>query len=155
MRRFIAPLLLALPLLVAPGSAHASVAPPTGRSDLRSFTGLGTWVDGYDFSRELTASPTVTARTVGFMAQRGVRTIYLQAAKQSPKTPYALLSRDRLGQILLAAHARGIRGSAGTCRRSTTLRPTGGTSTRCCSSRSTASTSTRSASTSRTSTWPP
>src|SRR4051812_34858846 len=110
MRRFLAPLLLALPLLVAPGgSAHAAVAPPTSRHDLRSFTGLGTWVDGYDFSRELTSSPTVTARTVGFMAQRGVRTIYLQAAKQSAKTPYALLSRDRLGQILLAAHARGIR----------------------------------------------
>ena len=81
----------------------------TGRSDLRAFQGLATWVDGYDFSRELTSSPTVTARTVSFMAQRGVKTIYLQAAKESPKTPYALLSRDRIGQILLAAHARGIR----------------------------------------------
>ena len=105
----LAPLLLALPLLVAPGTAQAAVAPPTGRGDLRSFSGLGTWVDGYDFSRELTSSPTVTARTVSFMAQRGVKTIYLQAAKQSPRTPYALLSRDRIGQILLAAHARGIR----------------------------------------------
>jgi hypothetical protein len=110
MRRLVAllaPFVMALPLLVTP--AQAAVAPPTGRGDLRSFQGLGTWVDGYDFSRELTDSPTVTARTVGFMAQRGVKTIYLQAAKQSTRTPYALLSRDRLGQILLAAHARGIR----------------------------------------------
>ena len=111
MRRLLAlaaPVLLAVPLLVAP-SAQAAVAPPTNRHDLRAFQGLGTWVDGYDFSRELTSSPSVTARTVGFMAQRGVKTIYLQAAKQSARTPYALLSKDRLGQILLAAHARGIR----------------------------------------------
>ncbi|MCU1674037.1 MAG: N-acetylmuramoyl-L-alanine amidase [Frankiales bacterium] len=107
MRRLLAPLLLLLPLLATP--AHAAVPPPTGRSDLRSFTGLGTWVDGYDFARELTRSPSVTARTVGFMAQRGVKTIYLQGAKQSAKTPNAMLSRDRVGQILLAAHARGIR----------------------------------------------
>lgn len=103
------PVLLAVPLLVVPGTAGVAVAPPTGRGDLRSFQGLGTWVDGYDFSRELTRSPTVTARTVQYMAQRGVKTIYLQGAKQSARTPYSLLSRDRLGAILLAAHARGIR----------------------------------------------
>ncbi|MCU1589149.1 MAG: N-acetylmuramoyl-L-alanine amidase [Frankiales bacterium] len=95
--------------LAAMPPAGASVAPPTGHGDLRSFAGLGTWVDGYDFSRELTKSPTFTARTVQFAAANGVQTIYLQAAKRSPKTPYSLLSRDRLGAILLAAHARGIR----------------------------------------------
>ncbi|MDT7572495.1 MAG: hypothetical protein QOE05_2669 [Actinomycetota bacterium] len=94
--------------LVAP-PADAVVDPPTGHTDLRSFQGLGTWVDGYDFSRELTTSPTFTARTVQFAAANGVKTIYIQAAKRGPKTPYALLSRDRLGAILLAAHARGIR----------------------------------------------
>jgi hypothetical protein len=102
------PLALTAPLLGS-SPATAAVAPPTGRGDLRSFTGLGTWVDGYDFSRELTKSPTVTARTVQFMAANGVQTIYLQAAKRSPKTPNLLLSKDRLGAILLAAHARGIR----------------------------------------------
>jgi len=109
MRRLLAVLLITLPLLVAPTGATAAVAPPTGRSDLRAFQGLGTWVDGYDFSRELTSSPSVTSATVGAMAQRGVKTIYLQAAKQSVRTPNALLSKDRLGAILQAAHARGIR----------------------------------------------
>jgi hypothetical protein len=89
--------------------AHASVAPPTGHTDLRAFQGLGTWVDGYDFSRELTQSPTFTSRTVQFAAANGVKTIYLQGAKQDPRTPDTLLSRDRLGAILLAAHAHGIR----------------------------------------------
>src|SRR6476469_6851897 len=88
--------------VVAPAS-NAVVAPPTGHSDLRSFQGLGTWVDGYDFSRELTQSPTFTARTVQFAAANGVQTIYIQGAKQSAKTPYSLLSRDRLGAILVAA----------------------------------------------------
>lgn len=104
----LAPLAFAVPLLVAPTTATAAVPPPTGRGDLRAFHGLGTWVDGYDFSRELTDSPKVTAATVAAMAQRGVKTIYLQGAKQSARTPYPLLSRDRLGAILQAAHARGI-----------------------------------------------
>lgn len=108
------PALLALlaliaPLLYAGTSATAAVDPPTGRSDRRSFQGLGTWVDGFDFSRELTRRPTFTARTVQFAAANGVKTIYIQGAKRSPRTPYSLLSRDRLGAILLAAHARGIR----------------------------------------------
>jgi hypothetical protein len=102
------PLALTAPLLAGP-AATAAVAPPTGHTDLQSFRGLGTWVDGYDFSRELTKSPTFTSRTVQFAAANGVQTIYLQAAKQDPRTPYSLLSRDRLGAILLAAHARGIR----------------------------------------------
>ncbi|MDT7536679.1 MAG: hypothetical protein QOI82_264 [Actinomycetota bacterium] len=101
-------LVLGTVAVVAP-PADAVVAPPTGHSDLRSFQGLGTWVDGYDFSRELTKSPTFTSRTVQFAAANGVKTIYIQAAKRSVKTPYSLLSRDRLGAILLAAHAHGIR----------------------------------------------
>ena len=102
-------LALATVAVVAPTGAWATVAPPTGHTDLRAFQGLGTWVDGYDFSRELTKSPTFTQRTVQFAAANGVKTIYLQGAKQDPRTPDSLLSRDRLGAILLAAHAHGIR----------------------------------------------
>src|SRR4051794_41650775 len=101
------PALLTLPLLTA--GATAAVAPPTGHNDLRSFQGLGTWVDGYDFSRELTGSPTFTARTVQFAAANGVKTLYIQGAKRSPKTPYSLLSPDRLGAIPLAPHAPRLR----------------------------------------------
>jgi hypothetical protein len=112
LRRLLLPLVLALVAVAAqlgsPG-AGAAVPPPTGHDDLQSFQGLGTWVDGYDFSRELTKSPTFTSRTVQFAAANGVKTIYLQGAKQDPRTPHSLLSRDRLGAILLAAHARGIR----------------------------------------------
>jgi hypothetical protein len=108
MRLRIALLALAATCFAA-APADAAVPPPTGHDDRTSFQGLGTWVDGYDFSRELTKSPTFTYRTVQFAAASGVKTIYLQAAKQDPRTPGSMLSRDRVGDILLAAHARGIR----------------------------------------------
>jgi hypothetical protein len=109
LRSFLLSVLVIGTVAVVVPPAGAAVPPPTGHGDLRSFQGLGTWVDGYDFSRELTKSPTFTVRTVQFAAANGVQTIYIQAAKRSPKTPYSLLSRDRLGAILLAAHAHGIR----------------------------------------------
>jgi hypothetical protein len=96
-------------LLVPATSSSAAVAPPANRHDLTAFKGLGTWVDGYDYARELSTTPSVTPRTVMFMQQRGVKTIYLQAAKDSPKVRDTLMSRDRLGPILKAAHDRGIR----------------------------------------------
>ena len=89
--------------------ASAQAAPVPTHADRRPFRGLGTWVDGYDFSRELVAAPAVTAASVQRMKDRGVRTIWLQAAKQSAATPGALLSPDRLGAILTTAHAKGLR----------------------------------------------
>jgi len=94
-------------------SAHAGVAPPRNRSDLAAggFTGLGTWVDAYDFSREFAepATPTVTPAHVDVMWQAGVKTIYIQASKFGPKSRGDLLSPDLLGQFLGRAHYRGMR----------------------------------------------
>lgn len=99
--------LLATLLIAAPSTA--GVPAPAGRSDLRAFQGLATWVDGYDFARELTSAPTVGIESIPRMKARGVRTIWLQAAKESPRTPYPLLSKDRLGKLLQVAHDNGIR----------------------------------------------
>ena len=111
MRRFsvlAAVLAVAAAFLVAP-TGHAGVPAPAGRSDLRAFQGLATWVDGYDYARELTTAPTVGIEAIPRMKARGVRTIWLQAAKESPRTPYPLLSKDRLGKLLQVAHDHGIR----------------------------------------------
>ncbi len=105
LRLLVLSLLGALVALTAGPASPAAAAP----ADLSAFRGLGTWVDGYDFARELTSSPAVTAATVATMHGRGVRTIYLQAAKDTPRTTASLLSPDRLGAILLAAHARGMK----------------------------------------------
>ena len=105
--RFIAPI-TALGLALFTAASAQAAAVPT-HADRRPFQGLGTWVDGYDFSRELQAAPAVTAGSLQGMKDRGIRTIWLQAAKQSAATPGALLSPDRLGAILRTAHAKGLR----------------------------------------------
>jgi hypothetical protein len=102
-----AALLLTLGAPVGSSTPLAGAA-PAGR-DLAAFTGLSTWVDGYDFALELTSRPKVDSSTVARMRSQGVRTIWLQAAKASPKVRGDLMSPDRAGAILRAAHARGIR----------------------------------------------
>jgi hypothetical protein len=77
--------------------------------DNRAFTGLSTWVDGYDYAREFTSKPSVTAASVKNMKNRGVRTIWLQATKTSPRVSGPVMSPDRVGAILRAAHGQGIR----------------------------------------------
>src|SRR5687767_14644036 len=113
MRRFMpwaGLLALVCALLVPATTAGAGVAPPTGRTDLRAYHGLGAWVDGYDFSRELAGSrPTVTVASVPAMKSRGVATVYLQVAREDPRAPAAIMSRDRVGAILQAAHNNGMR----------------------------------------------
>jgi hypothetical protein len=89
---------------------HDQTAPAPQRAfDQRAFTGLSTWVDGYDYARELTARPSVTPASVRAMKARGVRTIWLQATKTSPKVRGTMMSPDRVGAILRAAHGQGIR----------------------------------------------
>lgn len=99
---------LLLPVLLVAGLLAPTAPARAAGPDLTAFRGLGTWVDGWDFSRELTSRPSVTPASVAAMKDRGVRTIYLQAAKESSRTPGSLLSPDRLGQFLLAAHSRGM-----------------------------------------------
>lgn len=75
-----------------------------------AFEGLGTWVDAYDWSRELTrtAQPPVRPEHVDDMAAKGVKTIYIQASMRSPKAPNAILSPDLLEQFIERAHAKNM-----------------------------------------------
>lgn len=75
-----------------------------------AFEGLGTWIDAYDFSRELTRSPQPAVRPedVDEMAAKGVKTIYIQASMRSEKAPNAILSPDLLEQFVERAHAKGM-----------------------------------------------
>jgi hypothetical protein len=87
------------------------LTPPPPR-DLTAYKGLGTWVDAYDFSPQYQpkgAPPTVTVDTIDQMAAEGVRTLYLQAAKDDARSPGELVNPELLGPMLLRAHVRGIR----------------------------------------------
>lgn len=87
-------------------AAPALPAPPR----TVAFEGLGTWVDAYDWSRELTrtAQPPVRPEHVDEMHAKGVKTIYLQASMRSQKAPNAILSPDLLEQFIERAHAKGM-----------------------------------------------
>lgn len=75
------------------------------------YGGLGVWIDAFDFSRAYRADgvPPVTPDVVAELAELGVRTVYLQAARSDERAPGTLLEPDLLGAFLLRAHAHGLR----------------------------------------------
>jgi hypothetical protein len=75
--------------------------------DLTAYHGLGTWLDAYDFSREYGGRTKPTA--VENMSKQGVKTLYIQGAKDKDGGPTGVLSADLLGQFLDKAHARKIK----------------------------------------------
>jgi hypothetical protein len=99
----------------APGAPLASgllpVSPPPAR-DLSVYKGLGTWVDAYDFSPEFQskgAPPAITPESMDDLAAAGVKTMYLQAAKDDTRSPGDLVNPEILGPMLERAHARGLK----------------------------------------------
>jgi hypothetical protein len=99
----------------APASAApvvlGPVTPPPPRN-ISVYRGLGTWVDAYDFSPQYQpngAPPPVTPESMDDLAAAGVRTLYLQAAKDDIRSPGDLVNPEILGPMLNRAHARGIK----------------------------------------------
>jgi hypothetical protein len=81
--------------------------PAAAPRDTSAYDGLGTWVDAYDFAREFGSART-TPSSVDTMAKEGVRTLYIQAAKDRDGVG-DLVSPDLLGQFVERAHARGMK----------------------------------------------
>jgi hypothetical protein len=98
-------LVAALALTLALATAGATTAPASGQADASVFGGLGTWVDIYDTA--LYASP---ARTASRMDARGIRTVWIETANYGARTD--VVDPVRLGRLVDALHARGIRAVA-------------------------------------------
>ena len=99
------------PLPPAPTTALPPVSPPPVR-DVSVYRGLGTWVDAYDFSPEFQPNggpPPVTPESMDDVAAAGVKTLYLQAAKDDTRSPGDLVNPEILGPMLTRAHARGVK----------------------------------------------
>ena len=95
------------PPLVFPGP----VSPPPPRN-IAVYRGLGTWVDAYDFSPQYQPNggpPPITADSMDDLAAAGVKTLYLQAAKDDARSPGDLVNPEILGPMLNRAHLRGIK----------------------------------------------
>ncbi|MEZ5243491.1 MAG: hypothetical protein R2707_00220 [Acidimicrobiales bacterium] len=67
------------------------------------YRGYGTWVDVFDFDPAYNP-PTVTSADVADMADLGVGTLYLQAARLDDRTPEGLVDPWLLADMVLAAH---------------------------------------------------
>ncbi len=100
-------------LAVAVAVRAASTSSEGGGSfDRVPYEGLGAWVDVYDYApayQKPGLLPTVTPSDVDAMADLGVKTLFLQAARNDDKSPQGIVDRDLLGQFLERAHRRGVK----------------------------------------------
>jgi hypothetical protein len=74
---------------------------PPGSWTLRPYTGLGAWVDVYDWAG---THPTVGVRQIDAMADAGVQTIFLQTSRNGRADD--VLEPERLDDLIDRAHAR-------------------------------------------------
>lgn len=102
--------------VTAPPNTAAPIAPaPTLRTNAALvpgnpaiFAGFGAWIDVYDWSNEFTnGRPSVGPNDVDRMADFGVETLYVQAAKQ--RSPNDVVDIELLRPIIDRAHDRGLR----------------------------------------------
>jgi hypothetical protein len=78
-------------------------AAPPGSWTLVPHTGLGAWVDAYDWSHALGGPhPAVGVEEIDAMADAGVQTLYLQTAHQ--RSAADVLEPDRLDDLIDRAH---------------------------------------------------
>lgn len=82
--------------------------PPTRSSppvpDLMPYTGLGAWVDVYDYGQPEDPRPEAI---IDEMARRGVRTLYLQTSRWT--SPSDMTYPQAVGPMLDLAHSRGLK----------------------------------------------
>lgn len=95
------------PILPCPKPAPKPQPKPAPGRDVVAYRGLGTWVDAYDFSREYGGR--TAPQAVDDMAQLGVKTLYIQGAKDRDGGSTGVLSSDLLGQFLERAHKNKMR----------------------------------------------
>jgi hypothetical protein len=111
----------AVPTTTAPPAVRAPLPPappllgpitPPPARDVSVYRGLGTWVDAYDFSPQYQPNggpPPITPESMDDLANAGVKTLYLQAAKDDTRSPGDLVNPEILAPMLNRAHARGIK----------------------------------------------
>ena len=92
----------------APLRAARAAPVPLPVGALAEYRGFGAWIDVFDWSAAYTGgNPSVGPADVDRMADLGVQTLYVQAARHD--SPSDVQEPERLLPIIDRAHARGIR----------------------------------------------
>ena len=76
------------------------------------YRGLGAWVDAFDYGpayHRPWEGPLLGPESVDALAERGVRTLYLQAARVDPRSPQGIVDHVLVGRFLERSHQRGLR----------------------------------------------
>ncbi|HLG01272.1 MAG TPA: hypothetical protein VI916_12425 [Acidimicrobiia bacterium] len=96
---------------IPPTTTTLAPVAPVSRADV--FTGYGAWIDVFDFSpgymQEGEPTPVITPDTLDVMAAEGVRTLYIQASRDDPRTPGDIESPETVARFLVKAHSLGMR----------------------------------------------
>lgn len=90
----------------APVEPDPTSAP--AKRTIAMYKGLGTWVDAFDFSPEYGYARTKPS-SVDDMARQGVKTLYIQGAKDRDGGSTGVLSADLLGEFIDRAKAKNIK----------------------------------------------
>ncbi len=75
------------------------------------YEGLGAWIDAYDYGpayHRAYEGRLLAPEDLDLMADRGVRTLYLQATRLDPRSPHGLVDPAIVGRFLERAHQRGL-----------------------------------------------
>jgi hypothetical protein len=76
------------------------------------YSGLGTWIDAYDFVpayHRPAEGPLLVPDDLETVAMRGVRTVYIQAARDDARSPEGIVDHDLVGRFLQRARELGMR----------------------------------------------
>jgi hypothetical protein len=91
-------------------AALSLAAKATPARTVEAYDSLGTWVDVYDFAPTYTEGPpALTPTAVDDMAAAGVRTLFIQAARNDDRAPAGVVDPAVLAQFLLRAHRHDMR----------------------------------------------
>ncbi|MDP9389463.1 MAG: hypothetical protein M3Q48_16495 [Actinomycetota bacterium] len=90
----------------------AGVSALSAQRDVSAYRGLAAWVDAFDYApayHRLREGPLLVPEEVDAMAARGVRTLFLQAARLDARSPEGIVDRELVGRFVRRAHERGLR----------------------------------------------
>ncbi|MFN2556541.1 MAG: hypothetical protein ABR592_06635 [Nitriliruptorales bacterium] len=90
----------------------ATRLPYASHDRLDAYRGVGAWVDVFDYAPAFQnpgTPPAVRPESIAQMAAAGVSTVYLQSARDDPRSPGDLADPQVFGAILRQAHAHEMR----------------------------------------------
>lgn len=95
------------PSSTTPSSTTTTTEAVPAGPDVSAYRGLGTWVDAFDYGpayHRPREGPLLVPNDIDAMADRGVRSLFLQAARLDDRSPEGIVDRTLVASFLKRAH---------------------------------------------------